>query len=168
MTTARVVPRVLTVWTLVCVLPTSLTYGLEPGAGAPAGPELFAQPAPLAPVPEASAAKPSPDAAVVPPAVEPQPAPQVVELYPCVVYRDERKIAPCAVPMIVAVPDPCAPKDCCKPRCVYVKICVPPCGCPKVRVYKVLKKVRYDYGRYAVDITWRRGRIRVDYDDGLL
>jgi hypothetical protein len=89
-------------------------------------------------------------------------------LYPRVKYHDRRHIAPCAVPMVVAVRDPCAKRDpCCAcgpPSCVLVEICVPPCGCPKVCTKHDGAKVRYDYGRYAVNITSRHGVIVVDYD----
>jgi hypothetical protein len=83
-----------------------------------------------------------------------------VELYCNVKYRDERNIAPCAVPMIVQVPDPCNP--CC---CVNVQICVPPCDCPCVKTSKCGRKVTYDYGKYRVQITSARNRVVVDYDD---
>jgi hypothetical protein len=89
-------------------------------------------------------------------------------LYPRVKYHDKRHIAPCAVPMVVAVRDPCAKRDPCAacgpPRCVLVEICVPPCGTPKICTKHDGAKVRYDYGRYAVNITSRHGIIVVDYD----
>ncbi len=89
-------------------------------------------------------------------------------LYPRVKYHDKRHIAPCAVPMIVAVRDPCASRDPCSacgpPKCVLVEICVPPCGCPKICTKHDGAKVRYDYGRYAVNITSKHGLIVVNYD----
>jgi hypothetical protein len=89
-----------------------------------------------------------------------------VELYHCVKYKDERNIHPCAVPLIVAVPDPCAdPCDCSGPRCVYVKICVPPCECAQIKCRRNGTKITYDFGKYEVDITSRRGMVVVDYDD---
>jgi hypothetical protein len=89
-------------------------------------------------------------------------------LFPCVKYRAVRNIAPCAVPVVVQVPDPCAPKDpCgCAPRpCVNVQICVPANGCPNVCVTRHGNKTRYDYGKYAVNVITHHGRIVVDYDD---
>ena len=89
-------------------------------------------------------------------------------LFPCVKYRSTRDIAPCAVPIIVQVPDPCTPRDrCgCTPRpCVNVEICVPTCGCPKVTVTRHGNKTRYDYGKYEVTVISLNGRIVVDYDD---
>jgi hypothetical protein len=83
-----------------------------------------------------------------------------LELYCNVKYKDERNIAPCAVPTIVQVPDPCNP--CC---CVNVQICAPPCECPCIKVSKCGRKVKYDYGDYQVEITSARGKVIVDYDD---
>jgi hypothetical protein len=110
---------------------------------------------PPAPVPEAGTYE---DAKVLP-------AGAPVELYHCVKYEDERNIHPCAVPLIVAVPDPC-PNPCdCTTRCVYVKICVPPCDCAQVKCKRHGTKVVYDFGKYEVEITSRKGVVRVDYDD---
>ena len=50
-----------------------------------------------------------------------------------------------------------------------VKICVPPecpCSCPpKVTCRRGGKYVRYDYGKYAVEIRVKKGFVVVDYDD---
>jgi len=117
---------------------------------------------------------PSPDDGTV---VATQPIPVAecaVPLYRRVKYRDERKIAPCAVPMVVMVPDPCWCDDPCdpcdKPACVAVQICVPPCSeCPpKVTCRRGGACVRYDFGKYAVDIRSHRGVVVVDYDRRLL
>lgn len=93
----------------------------------------------------------------------------VVELYHCVKYEDLNHIAPCAVPKIVMVKDPCAcndPCNCCAPACVAVQICVPPCYCKEdVICKKNGDKVTYDYGKYRVQITSKKGVVRVDYDD---
>ena len=97
-------------------------------------------------------------------------------LYGCVKYRDLRNIAPCAKPMIVQVADPCACKckrscdpcaPCAPPKMVSVKICVPSCTCgpPCVTRSKCGKYVRYDFGKYAVDIRSKKGYVEVDYDD---
>ena len=52
-----------------------------------------------------------------------------IKLYECVKYEDLDHIAPCAEVKIIKVLDPCWKPDpcaCCqKPKCVYVKICVP-------------------------------------------
>jgi hypothetical protein len=97
----------------------------------------------------------------------PLPMAPAVALYPCVKYKDRRHIAPCAVPMCVAVRDPCDRHDRCScgpPKCVMVEICVPPCGCPKITSKHDGAKVRYDYGKYAVNITSRHGVVVVNYD----
>ncbi len=126
------------------------------------GPTLLSQtdlpmPAPLSPTPEVQYSGPVTGLPVMP---------ATVEIYHNVKYRGERNIAPCAKPIIVQVPDPCACKDsCCPTPCVNVQICVPECGCPCVKVTRCGNKVRYDYGKYAVDVVSARGRIIVDYDD---
>ena len=108
------------------------------------------------------------------PALEPIPATAaVVPLYHNVRYKDRKNIAPCAVPQIVMVKDPCPPAcDPCNPcaippvQCVAVEICVPPCSpCPpKVTCRRGGEYVKYDFGKYRVEIRSRRGRVTVDYD----
>lgn len=126
------------------------------------GPTLLSQvdlpmPAPLSPVPEVQYSGPVTAMPVMS---------STVEIYHNVKYRDERNIAPCAKPIIVQVPDPCACKtSCCPTPCVNVQICVPECGCPNVKVTRCGDKVRYDYGKYAVNIVSARGRVIVNYDD---
>jgi hypothetical protein len=91
-------------------------------------------------------------------------------LFKCVVVKDWDHIAPCAVSKIVCIVDPCwkpSKCGCCapkKPRCVQVKICVPKCGCPKVKVSKDGRKVSYDYGKYEVELKSKNGKIYIDYD----
>lgn len=81
-------------------------------------------------------------------------------------YKGLRDIHPCAVKKVVSIIDPCFdPRSCCKPKCVKVTICVPPCGCAKVRVSRNGRRVKYDYGKYEIKITSRNGKITVDYDD---
>ena len=92
------------------------------------------------------------------------PAPIVVgtpiALYSNVKYKDQRNIHPCAVSKIVQIADPCNPAC-----CIAIEICVPPCACECVSVSKCGTRVKYDYGKYEVEITSRRGRVTVDYDD---
>ena len=115
--------------------------------------------------------------------LEPAPDTDAVKLFQCVKYKDQDEIAPCAVPKIIQVKGPCAcedscdcckPSDCCKPcdcckccepKCVSIKICVPPCGCEEVTVSKNGTQVRYDYGEYAVDVRVKDDHIEVDYQD---
>lgn len=99
--------------------------------------------------------------------VQPMPAPQPVELFQFVRVKDEKHIAPCAVPMIVQVKDPCYCDPCnkCAVKCVNVQICVPQCNCPpKVTCRKDGAYVKYDFGKYKVEITSRKGLVTVDYD----
>jgi hypothetical protein len=98
------------------------------------------------------------------------PTPAPIQLFQCVKYKDLHHISPCAVPKLVKIVDPCwkpDPCSCCQQcaPCVYVKICVPPCGCERVKVSRHGHKVRYDYGKYAVDVVSKNGKIYVDYDD---
>ena len=100
-----------------------------------------------------------------------------VELFQCVKYKDLDEMAPCAVPKIIQVLDPCACKDacnCCEPQCVYIQICVPPpceckckCECEgeRVKVRKNGTRINYDYGEYEVDVRVKDGYIEVDYQD---
>jgi len=99
--------------------------------------------------------------------VAPHPEPGAeVELFCHVKYKDLDEMAPCASPKIIAVKDPCACDDCCccTPACVYIKICVP-CGCEVVTCSKNGDRIRYDYGKYAVDVRVKKGYIEVDYQD---
>lgn len=122
-----------------------------------------------------------------PAGVTPKPVPEPAAnaaLFPCVKYKDLDEMAPCAVPKIVQVLDPCWKPPCCdpcscccpkpKPPCVSVRICVPkqccdPCSCccpkPEVKCSKDGKRVRFDYGKYAVDVRVKKGYIEVDYQD---
>lgn len=84
---------------------------------------------------------------------------RLVPLYDNVKVLFPKNIAPCAVQKIVSVPDPCNP--CC---CVFVAICVPPCGCEEVvTVHPRLDRVTFDYGEYRVRITERKGTLVIAY-----
>lgn len=119
--------------------------------------------------------------------VKPVPEAGAVELFHCVKYRDLDHIAPCAEPKIVEVADPCWRPDpcnpCCKPKCVKVMICVPKQQCcnpaptccgpaptccdhgPKVTCNKDGKYVKYDYGKYRIELRVKDGLVEVDYDN---
>lgn len=89
-----------------------------------------------------------------------------IPLYTNVRYKDLHEMAPCAVPKIIAVKDPCAnPNNCCGPQCVYIQICVPSCGCELISCRRNGDRIRYDYGKYAVDVRIKRNHIEVDYQD---
>ncbi|MEM7813200.1 MAG: hypothetical protein AAF532_17125 [Planctomycetota bacterium] len=98
--------------------------------------------------------------------------------YPDVCYEDLHNIHPCAVPALVTVLNPCPPPvvapvcgcecECpCEPpvSLVEVLVCVPSCECPEVVVKKAGHFVKLDYGKYEVEITVKRGKVFVDYDD---
>lgn len=123
----------------------------------------------LQPVPDAISAQPAPSLGATPvPGAVPVPVQSVtIPLYHCVKYKDERKIAPCAVPMVVLVKDPCAKCcDACAAPCVAVQICVPPCSTcpPRVVCRKNGEYVKYDFGKYRVEIRSKNGVVKVDYD----
>ena len=107
---------------------------------------------------------------------------EAVALFHCVKYKDLDEMAPCAVPTVIKVLDPCPQPKCCDPcgaccpappKCVYIQICVPtpnPCACacdrgPKVTCNGSGTRTRYDYGKYAVDVRVKDGYIEVDYQD---
>lgn len=90
-----------------------------------------------------------------------------LELYQNVHVKQSRKIHPCAVPKIVQVPNPCYDpcNPCCDQNpCVLVEVCVPPCGCECVSVTKNGRRTKLDYGKYAVKVTERNGRLFINYD----
>lgn len=131
------------------------------------------QAAPIAPMPMPMPA-PIPAASVDPTFSEPfhgeiVPGPVYVEaapepLFTRVKYVDKREMHPCAVTKIVRVNDPCARKGACGEKCVYIQICVPPCDCEEdIRCRRRGDRMRYDYGKYKVDIRVRKGYIVVDY-----
>jgi len=110
-----------------------------------------------------------------------------IHLFECVKYEDLDHIAPCAEEKIVKVADPCWRPDpcaCCqKPSCVYVRICVPKQTCcnpapsccapvapccdqhPKVTCKDGGRYVKYDYGKYRVEIRVKNNMVVVDYDN---
>lgn len=88
-----------------------------------------------------------------------------IPLFTNVKYVQKRKMHPCAVTKIIRVNDPCACKSGCAPQCVYIEICVPPCDNEKrIRCRRDGDRLKYDYGKYEVNIRVRKGFIVVDYD----
>lgn len=104
---------------------------------------------PPIPVPDAPAAEGAAPAAAAP-----------ITLYACVKVDDADEIHPCAEKTIVSVADPCNP--CC---CRYVEICVPPCGCPRIKASKCGTRVTYYYGEYKVELKSKRDYVEVEYHD---
>lgn len=100
---------------------------------------------------------------VLPPTPQGYPPPHMIEpvvLYPHVRIKDPHKIHPLAVPTIVEVPDP-NDRHC----TVCIEICAPPCECVKVKRHGLLKrKMEFDYGKYEIDVTSRKGVVTIDYD----
>jgi hypothetical protein len=48
---------------------------------------------------------------------------------------------------------------------VFVQVCVPLRGCPKVKCSKDGRKVELDYGEYEIEIESEDGKVEVEYDD---
>ncbi|MCA9034310.1 MAG: hypothetical protein KDA91_04220 [Planctomycetaceae bacterium] len=91
-----------------------------------------------------------------------------VPMFHHVKYKDRDEMAPCAQPKLIIVKNPCAdPCDPCntQPACVAIQICVPTCGCELVSCKRNGDRVRYDYGKYAVDVRIKKDYIEVDYQD---
>ncbi len=81
-------------------------------------------------------------------------------------YKDLDEMSPCAAPKIIVVRNPCAdPCDPCEPECVAIQICVPTRGCELISCRRNGNRIRYDYGKYAVDVRIKRNYIEVDYQD---
>ncbi len=89
---------------------------------------------------------------------------QPVELFKDVRYRGTRNISPCAVPMVIQVPDPCNRDKCCK-TCVNVQVCVPPCDPQCVKVTRDGNRVLYDFGKYEVVVKTVGNHVVVHYGD---
>lgn len=81
--------------------------------------------------------------------------------------EDPDHIAPCAVPTQITVCDPYTCKE------ITLTVCMPPqikecCGQVKVvkaEISRRGRKVKYDYGKYEVEIHFSRRGIVIDYDD---
>lgn len=90
-----------------------------------------------------------------------------IPLFTRVKYVDRREAHPCAITKIIKVNNPCvsrrARKLSCTDECVYIEICVPPCGCEDVKCRRNGDRVRYDYGKYKVDVRIKNGFVVVDY-----
>lgn len=88
-----------------------------------------------------------------------------IQLFEKVRYTGKRKVAPNAVTKLVVIRDPSQPKrtaPTCR-NCVAIEICVPPCACETVKANKAENVVRYNYGKYGVEIRIKRGRVVVHY-----
>lgn len=91
----------------------------------------------------------------------------IVPLATCVRVEDAHKIAPNAVPVVVAVRDPNLPPhvEGCVHSVVFVEVCVPPCPLRSLTISPCKTRIKMDFGQYEVDIRSTGGVIRVDYDN---
>lgn len=91
-----------------------------------------------------------------------------VPLEPHVQFRNSCRIAPGAVPTIIAVRDPHLGRyrsRGCVESLVYVQIMAPQCPIRSVRVSPCRTRIRLDYGKYEVDIVSKNDCIVVTYRD---
>jgi hypothetical protein len=89
-----------------------------------------------------------------------------VPLFHRVKYKDLDEMSPCAKPKLIMVRNPCSDGcDTCQADCVAIQICVPTCGCELISCRRNGNRIRYDYGKYAVDVRIKKGYIEVDYQD---
>lgn len=175
--------RLLQVTCAACLLGVTVT---AQGAGpALIGPRV-ADAAPLRPVEQEVTTRkvafelpaPAPNAPPAPagPGLEPLPQDgaiigEAAPLYGRVRYDELDEVHPCAAPIIVLVPDPCArPNPCCAPPMVAVKICVPPNCKPRVKngkgFFSGRRKIEYIYGDYSIEIKYEKnGWLEVEYHD---
>jgi hypothetical protein len=88
-----------------------------------------------------------------------------IPMFERVRYVGERKKAPDAVTRVIVIKDPtqrrAAAAD--PERCVAIEICVPPCECEKVTPNKSGNRIRYNYGKYGVEVRIKNGRVVVAY-----
>ena len=125
-----------------------------------------ATPSPAAAAPaQAPATSPmSPMPGTIMPIPEMGPIVSHTPLFTKVKYKDCDEKAPCSTKRVIQVLNPC--KRCCTdPECVSIEICVPTCACERVKSRYAGRRVRYDYGKYAVDVRVKNGYIEVDYQD---
>ncbi|WP_166821963.1 hypothetical protein [Thalassoroseus pseudoceratinae] len=92
---------------------------------------------------------------------------QPLPLFPNVRVEDRDNIHPCAVKEIIRVKDPRPNCHACgSPGYVFIEICVPPNCRPEIDIKrKDGSKIEYDYGDYEVEITSKKGYVKIDYDD---
>ncbi len=88
-----------------------------------------------------------------------------IQMFEKVRYTGKRKVAPNAVTKLVIIRDPSQPKrtaPTCR-NCVAIEICVPPCACESIKANKAENVVRYNYGKYGVEVRIKKGRVVVQY-----
>lgn len=91
-----------------------------------------------------------------------------VPLEPHVQYRNSCRIAPGAVPTVIAVRDPHLGRfrsRGCVEQLAYVQVMAPPCPVRSVRVSPCKTRIRLDYGKYEIDIVSKNDCIVVNYRD---
>ncbi|MCA9077087.1 MAG: hypothetical protein KDA93_18820 [Planctomycetaceae bacterium] len=84
---------------------------------------------------------------------------ETVALYDRVRIRDPHKAHPYGVPTVISVADP-RNRSC----TVNVEVCMPPCACERVTHNLRGNRVRYDFGKYEIEVISRLGVVIIDYD----
>ena len=82
--------------------------------------------------------------------------------------EDPENIAPCAVPTQITVCDPYTCKEVTLTVCMppqAVKSCCRPAKIVRAEISRRGRKVKYDHGKYEVEIHFSRHGIVIDYDD---
>lgn len=122
----------------------------------------FAQQEPPLPIPDVPAVPstpPAPSTPIVPVPDHPGYSAEPIVLYTNVEYDDRDEIPRCAVPTVIAIPDPCNP-GCCR----YIEVCVIPDCEPRMKTSPSGLKIRYYYGDFEIEITNKRSSVEVEYD----
>lgn len=89
-----------------------------------------------------------------------------VPVYSHVHVKRACRVAPNAVPTLIAVRDPSLGRfRSCVEQMVYVEVLAPPCPPRLVRVSPCRTRIKMDYGRYEVLIESRNGCVTVEYDN---
>ena len=82
--------------------------------------------------------------------------------------RNACRVAPGAIPAVIAVRDPHLGRfrsRGCVEQLAYVEILVPQCPLQRVRVSPCKTRIRLDYGKYEIDITSKNDCVVINYRD---
>jgi hypothetical protein len=103
---------------------------------------------------------PTPATPIVPVPDLPPVSGEPIVLYDRVEVEDRDNIPRSAVPVVISIPDPCAP-GCCR----YIEVCVIPDCEPRIHTSPSGRKIEYDYGEFEIEIVNRKDCVVVNYDD---
>ncbi|APZ94193.1 hypothetical protein [Fuerstiella marisgermanici] len=87
-----------------------------------------------------------------------------VPIETCVRIKGVRRIAPGAIPVVVAVRSPhIGQHGSCVEEVAYVEVLVPPCPLRGAKVSRCGTKIRLDYGGHDINIVSRDGLVEINY-----